>query len=715
MALDIRGSKKNTRKHGDVRIVVQELVSNAIDSYLIRKHADPTAPAMKLALTLILRADDLFGESFDGILSCTDNGAGFGDEQVKAFVTRDTSYKDDLRIDGIEQCRGSGRIQFFHHGTSLELESHFKGNDGFLKRTLHIESASKEVGERSFETSESELKQFETRLVLSGLKVKRPGRGSKELDMVSLLQANALKNHLLILFVRRLIGLQKRLGAFEILLRSEVGGGNTPTLLEEAVLTSAELPTPLIEREPVSVPDAMRALMPSESPLFFLTHYRLPEDTFPVKKHLVALCARASIVRDITARYLKPHSVEQTPLDGHFHLVLIEGAYLDKTVNAQRDDFDIPHETTQLSLMGDDRLTWEHLHEVIDERIYERITPPDWRREEVLQKVEAQFGISSSMIADAKVRVRFGDTHSNVVERVLGAYQSRIVRDTSAIVELTQTLQSLNPDEDDFREKVQELTWKYVSSLSSLDKTNLSQLVVRRAAVLKILQLTIQRHLDVQATRQQSGKARFDERLIHQIFFPMGQDSTQTQGHDIWLLNEEYQYFDYIASDKPLSTIKLPGNAPLFQPDIDDELNAIFARVNQTHQKKRPDIAILSAEGAAVIVEFKSPQEMMSDHVDDLMEYAQLLAAKSGGRLNRFYGYLLGSKLNEHRLRGFQPLVGEEGWFSTADVVEPKTRQKLGELYLELLYYNRLVERVDKRLSVYKNRLGIEHHDALKL
>lgn len=269
MALDIRGSKKNTRKHGDVRIVVQELVSNAIDSYLIRKHADPTAPAMKLALTLILIADDLFGESFDGILSCTDNGAGFGDEQVKAFVTRDTSYKDDLRIDGIEQCRGSGRIQFFHHGTSLELESHFKGNDGFLKRTLHIESASKEVGERFFETSESELKQFETRLVLSGLKVKRPGRGSKELDMVSLLQANALKNHLLILFVRRLIGLQKRLGAFEILLRSEVGGGNTPTLLEEAVLTSAELPTPLIEREPVSVPDAMRALMPSESPLFF--------------------------------------------------------------------------------------------------------------------------------------------------------------------------------------------------------------------------------------------------------------------------------------------------------------------------------------------------------------------------------------------------------------------------------------------------------------
>ncbi|MFM7201568.1 MAG: hypothetical protein ACKO6N_12330 [Myxococcota bacterium] len=32
-----------------------------------------------------------------------------------------------------------------------------------------------------------------------------------------------------------------------------------------------------------------------------------------------------------------------------------------------------------------------------------------------------------------------------------------------------------------------------------------------------------------------------------------------------------------------------------------------------------------------------------------------------------------------------------------------------------LSFYDRLVERVDKRLRVYKNRLGIEHHDALKI
>jgi hypothetical protein len=51
------------------------------------------------------------------------------------------------------------------------------------------------------------------------------------------------------------------------------------------------------------------------------------------------------------------------------------------------------------------------------------------------------------------------------------------------------------------------------------------------------------------------GKKNENERIIHNIFFPMGKDSTETADHDIWLLNEEYQYFEYIASDKPLTSL----------------------------------------------------------------------------------------------------------------------------------------------------------------
>ncbi|WP_404979930.1 transposase [Bradyrhizobium sp. Arg816] len=36
------------------------------------------------------------------------------DGDLKAFLTKDTSYKDELPIFGIGQCKGAGRIQFFH-------------------------------------------------------------------------------------------------------------------------------------------------------------------------------------------------------------------------------------------------------------------------------------------------------------------------------------------------------------------------------------------------------------------------------------------------------------------------------------------------------------------------------------------------------------------------------------------------------------------------
>lgn len=45
MTLDIRGSLKNTKLSSNAYVVFEELLSNAIDSYLIRKHLEPSAPS----------------------------------------------------------------------------------------------------------------------------------------------------------------------------------------------------------------------------------------------------------------------------------------------------------------------------------------------------------------------------------------------------------------------------------------------------------------------------------------------------------------------------------------------------------------------------------------------------------------------------------------------------------------------------------------------
>ncbi|MBR7560520.1 hypothetical protein KC218_28635, partial [Mycobacterium tuberculosis] len=78
----------------------------AIDACLIRRSDDASAPAMKIAIEVEFLQADLLEDLELMDVSCADNGCGLGDDQLKAFLTKDTSYKDDLSIPGIGKCKG---------------------------------------------------------------------------------------------------------------------------------------------------------------------------------------------------------------------------------------------------------------------------------------------------------------------------------------------------------------------------------------------------------------------------------------------------------------------------------------------------------------------------------------------------------------------------------------------------------------------------------
>lgn len=53
----------------------------------------------------------------------------------------------------------------------------------------------------------------------------------------------------------------------------------------------------------------------------------------------------------------------------------------------------------------------------------------------------------------------------------------------------------------------------------------------------------------------------------------MGKDSHEFNDHDMWLLSEEYHYYDYIASDMALKKLRWDvGNQLIYSDDIDEEL-----------------------------------------------------------------------------------------------------------------------------------------------
>lgn len=703
MTLDIRGSLKNTKISSDGYVVLEELISNSIDAFLIRQHTDPQARSLAVSIEVDFTATGLLADAADISITCTDNGCGFGDDQADAFVTKDTSYKDDLSIAGIVKCRGSGRIQYFHHFERVGVRSTFSTNDGVTTRTLLPDAGRRKIDVADFIMSDGDQREIGTAIRLEGLREATRAKLYKTEVLAEVFSAANMRRNMLIAFLQRLVSLKVQLGDFVIGFETRDPKGG----VESSSLTASDLPEVTEVRSTEVVERDSRSGDPlGSTQTLTLSHYRLDAQTYDLPRNAISFCARSSPVVDITRRYLKTVTEQNRPVEGFHHIVLIEADLLDRRVNEQRDGFDgIPDEMPVYDLFTDSTVAYADIYDRVDPIIAEMVTPSGWSKDDVIKDVADRFGVVQAMLTDTDTRVIYGDTAKSVAERVLKKYQERIVADTAEIFDLRAEIETAEPHTADFRHKINELSWKYTSSLKTFDMANLSQLVVRRAAIVEILTLACGRGLAVQAD---DGQRRKDEQIIHSIFFPMRRDSQETSDHDIWLLSEEYQYYDYIASDKPLSQIEWDDGGKLFDPAIDEELAATLRRRSQDHAAKRPDIAIFGKEGSAIIIEFKAPGVPMDEHVGDLSRYAHLLAAKSNGRLKKFYGYLVGDTLDPQGMIGWKKFASGRSYFHTSDLQDPETGRMLGELYAETLLYEDVVDRARKRIGVYRDKLQID-------
>lgn len=701
MALDIRGGLKNTRISENQYVVFDELLSNSIDSYLIRKNQYDDVDRLNVVIDIEFTDSDLISDGNKEVdIRCEDNGAGLGDDQTRAFVTKDSTYKDDLKIPGIGKCKGSGRVQFFHFFKSLSIKSVYNSGINKKLRSIKVLENTKEIAFDDFKIAavDNDI-DYSTIVYLVGLKESARNRHFFDKSIVAEYSAKAVRDHIFRSFLQRFILLRDQLGDFKITISSK-----DDVATESEIITSEELPE---ISEPVELAATCiheKEVAPNQE-LLKIYHYSFSSDIYHTFENDVALCANNSIVLSIVKNYLKSITDRKRPIDNKFHLVLIQGEYLEDRVNVQRDNFNIPKSCVNTDAFYSAAISLEDIYESIEDYIFGIFTPPDFNRDALIESTNNKYGISKSMIAESRVKIHFNDTEEKVAKRVLAGIQKQVIEDTAEIFDMKQELLMLDPKGDEFREKVNKLSWVYTSNIKKIDMANLSQLVVRRAAMLEVLNLAVNDSLLVQS---EEVKRKENERVIHNIFFPTGKDSNDQIDHDIWILSEEYHYFKHIASDKPLSTIPWSNNEKLFEADIDANLEKLFAQNNNQNSRKRPDIAIFNQEGSAIIIEFKSPGIELQDHTNDLMEYAVLLAAKSNGKINKFYGYLIGTDINPNRVMGYTRFASGKGWFGTHDVRDHKTNNIYGELYSEILFYGDIVDKANKRLSIYREKLNID-------
>jgi len=697
MTLDIRGGLKNKTINHSSYVALEEMLSNAIDSYLIRRNREPNAPPFSVDFHIEIISTALFDDGFDVHVSCADNGAGFGDEQVKAFVTMDSTYKDYLKIQGIGKCKGVGRIQYFHHFKRLSIRSVYSDGDQKFQRTLNVEAETREISEQSFAREVTD-EPIGTTVTLKDRRI-QPASDEHNDEGVDAYSCYAVVAHLYTAFLQRLIILKGLIGDFSIGVKETRG-----TDERQEFIRSDSLPKPV---EKIALPLLCEhGETPRSGQSLQVTHYSFESEEFQNFQHEVALCANAAIVQPVTKEFIKNAAARKRPIGGRFELILVESAELERSVNQQRDGFDIPEKCTSTSDF-DGKFSLEDVLQSLEDYVYKVIAPEDFNRADLVNATEQKFGITSSMLDCANIKVHYGDTAENIAKRVLKKFQEDIVNDTSKLFDVKQELLKLDPRSEGFRERVNELSWRYTSTIRKMDMANLSQLVVRRTAMIQVLRHAVDGLLDCQNIAK--GERKQNESIIHNVFFPRYKDSTEVQDHDIWLLNEEYQYFEHITSDKPLSTLAWVDGDKLFDADVDVELLEMFKKNNDENGSKRPDIALFTAEGAAVIIELKAPDVPLQEHANDLVEYARLLASKSNGRITKFYGYLIGGTIDENRIStDWKPFANGKGFFATGPLIDHRTRIPYGELYSEMLYYHDFIDRAELRLEVYKKKLNVE-------
>lgn len=337
MTLDIRGSLKNTKIKPNAFVVFDELLSNAIDSYLIRKNNEPELLGLEVNLLVEFFDIDFEGRKVDFKITCSDNGAGFSDGQVKAFATKDTTFKDDLGINGIGLCKGSGRIQFLHYFSRLKIDSSYKDADEIKHRVLRIDSSIKEIDESSFEMLKSTEQEIKTTFTLDLIKPDIYERFFDSTNLREEFSVESLKNHVMFSFLQRFVSLKNVLGDFKINFETIYVGNK-----EETSLDSTHIPS-ITSQKPLNIPYKLsNGKESSELERFTVSHYKLNKSDYKLKRNYVGLCAKSSAVKNIVTKYLKTKALENNDIDGYYHIVLVESHYLDERVNTQRDDFDIP-------------------------------------------------------------------------------------------------------------------------------------------------------------------------------------------------------------------------------------------------------------------------------------------------------------------------------------------------------------------------------------
>ncbi|MDT0685228.1 ATP-binding protein [Autumnicola psychrophila] len=634
-------------------------------------------------------------------LEIEDNGIGFNDEEFNRFVT----YKDFTK--GFKNL-GSGRIQYVHNFDNTKFISKYQSNGDFREREFVVSKDDKFLAKNSITFHKKDKLIFKgestgTRLIFEGLLDKTKASYHSLNDKI-------LKDHLLKRYVQYFCLNKESLPTIKI--EHFIYGEKLST----SYITIKDIPkidkTTNIDVEYSKLSDdGKNVINVDKSETFTINAYKLNKSF--LKENQIKLTSKDEVIEnfDIDLQLLTKDEIID---DSHF-LFLISSDYLDEKDKNERGEIDIPnyHEfSSNSNVFYEEEIILDLVENQINGAVYELY--PEIEKINKVKQLEFEKLKQMFLLSDLEdLNISPNDSDKKILEKFYTAEAKKQAELDANLKHSIDRLNILDTTAEDYSDSLEKEIENIVRVIPLQNKKELTHYVARRKLVLELFALILDRKLSV----QNDGSRNKDEALLHNLIFQQSNDSSDKS--DLWIINEDFIYFQGISESK-LSDLEIDGEK-LLRDDLTKEEEEFIRSLGEDRYAKRPDILLFPEEQKCIIIEFKNPSVSVSDHLNQINNYATLLKnfTTSQFNLTTFYGYLIGEKINALDVRtydaDFKDAYNFDYLYRPAKTIANlfNSNQAEGSLYTEVLKYSTLLERAKMRNKTFIEKITNNKQDQV--
>ena len=503
----------------EVFLPIYESVVNSIISLIRTKRDGGKVDVFIEREKLVDNEPDLFDVKVPEIKSVTivDNGEGFTQANFDSFNAPFS------KLNKAYGCKGVGRFTMLAMFSTIDVVSIYTEDSKWYKRSFSFDADNEVKGGEPIELPSDGMYELQTKVTLNNCYNK---------DLKPLTNKNAeeiakgIKNHCFIFY---LCGELPTINVVE-------GEGNEMKSVGVDGYFRMEAKD---KEKDIDVRDQKFKLYIMKSP-----------KRGDRKYNYVSFCANSRTVggkRDlgkIDSLFLYPilEDGESKYLD-----IYVVSTYLDARINNSRTSFKIPESNVGFEEDPNSEISMEEIQKRIIEEVSEmyqtfvqetkRLTVEDARK--YIQTKAPQY---RSFLLRQDVLDRM-PPHLNEEKKEEFFHREAVMAEKKLDEKINAFIEQKEFNDEQIGQMVRDMREK-----SAYDMDKLTDYVMRRKAVIKLFRKMLDARKD----------GRYElESLIHNLIFPMGLTNTEVtyQYHNLWLLDERFATFQFIASDKSITSV----------------------------------------------------------------------------------------------------------------------------------------------------------------